>query len=99
MNSQAIAQTILAQLGGNRFAAMTGAKNFLRLDSGLQFDIPRANGIRKVRVELNGNDLYDVTFYKVLGVNVSPVAELQDLYADQLQSNFTEQTGLYTRLS
>jgi hypothetical protein len=98
MNSQAITQTIFAQLGGNRFAAMTGAKNFVRVDNGLQFDIPRANGIRRLRVELKGNDLYDLTFYKMLGGNVSPVAELQDVYADSLQANFTEQTGLATRL-
>lgn len=31
-NNQQIAQTILAQLGGNKFIAMTGAKDFIALN-------------------------------------------------------------------
>lgn len=33
------AQTILNQLGGNRFVAMTGAKNFVALENGIKFNI------------------------------------------------------------
>lgn len=36
-----IAQTIYEQLGADRFAFMTGAKNIVGLDEGLMFSIPR----------------------------------------------------------
>ena len=39
--SNTIAQTILTQLGGNRFLAMTGAKDLVNTGKGLQFAIGR----------------------------------------------------------
>ncbi len=39
--STTIAQTILTQLGGNRFLAMAGAKQLVDLGNGLQFAIGR----------------------------------------------------------
>jgi len=69
MNS---AQQILSQLGGNRFIAMTGAKMFTQDQNALNFRLPAnfANqGINHVRIELNGNDLYDIRFGKVRGLN------------------------------
>ena len=98
MNS---AQQILSQLGGNRFIAMTGAKMFTQDQNALNFRLPAnfANqGINHVRIELNGNDLYDIRFGKVRGLNFKVVSTLSDVYADTLQTVFTDVTGLDTRL-
>ncbi len=60
-----IAATILNQLGGNRFIAMTGAKNFLATGDGLRFSIGRnASKANRVEIKLNGLDLYDIEFVK-----------------------------------
>ena len=60
-----IAATILNQLGGNRFIAMTGAKNFLATGDGLRFSIGRnASKANRVEIKLNGLDLYDIEFTK-----------------------------------
>ena len=36
-----VANTILNQLGGNQFLAMTGCKNLLGFENGLQMRIPK----------------------------------------------------------
>ena len=61
-----IAQTILQQLGGNKFIAMTGAKNLGFTNKGLQMKIGRnAKGVTHVIIELTSMDLYDIEFVKV----------------------------------
>lgn len=91
------AVTILNQLGGKRFTAMTGAKNFgiVSGGNGIGFMIPRSNGIRGVRIILSGLDLYDMVF---LDSKFDLVREFKGVYNDQLQDIFTEVTGLSTRL-
>ena len=60
-----IANIIYQQLGGGRFAAMTGAKNFVALENGIKFNIGRnASKANTVKITLNGLDLYDVEFIK-----------------------------------
>jgi hypothetical protein len=95
-----VAETILAQLGGARFKMMTGAKNFVGGSDSLSFSIPKAKkGINKVRIVLKANDLYQVTFFKLgRSLIVNTIAIKEDIYADQLQEIFTNETGLYTRL-
>lgn len=95
-----IAQTILAQLGGNKFIAMTGAKDFVGGDDTLRFKIPKSNDINLVRVTLDFNDTYRVTFSNW---NARKLAErivhtVDNVYADGLRDLFENQTGLYTRL-
>jgi len=98
-----IAQTILAQLGGNKFAVMTGAKNFA-FDSkdqcgSLIFAIGRnSKGINRVAVTLTADDLYDVTFYSLRSLKLTTKGEAKGIYADRLRDVFTEHTGLYTSL-
>lgn len=59
------ANTIYQQLGGGRFSAMTGAKNFVALDNGIRFNIGRnASKANTVKITVNGLDLYDVEFIK-----------------------------------
>lgn len=74
--NMSVANTILSQLGGNRFTVMTGAKNYAAIDRGLQFDIGK-NGSQanRVRVTLRGDDTYDMEFIKK-GSNVNPYSVL-----------------------
>jgi len=93
-------ETTINQLGGHRFIAMTGAKNFVfdRKNSTLTFQIGRGakNAVNYVKVRLNGLDLYDVSFYRKWGTNFRLIVQETDLYFDQLQPIFTENTGFYT---
>lgn len=104
---QIVAQTILEQLGGRRFLAMTGAKyltSFMKEPGcyGLQMTLPKGfakNGISMVRIWLSTADLYEFEGFSVKGVNYQPIALAPSgIYADQLQRAFTEFTGLDTRL-
>lgn len=92
---------ILKQLGGNRFIAMTGAKNFVRDNKRRQisFKIGRnAKRINGVRIRLNSMDTYDIQFLRLKKFDVEIISEEKNVYNDQLQSIFTKHTGLYTSL-
>ncbi|ENK2559708.1 hypothetical protein AB3B79_003801 [Escherichia coli] len=100
-----VATEILNQLGGNRFIAMTGAKNFAYFDEdgecGLSFRLPSKfamNGINLVKIKLTFSDTYQVTFSCVRGAMVKEVSTFDNVYCDQLECLFNEQTGLATRL-
>ncbi|WP_323086607.1 hypothetical protein [Providencia alcalifaciens] len=99
--NQEIATTILSQMGGNRFIVMTGAKHLGFIENGLQFKLPArfaAKGINCVQVILDPSDTYTMRFLKISRVNIEEVEKTEGLFFDQLQSTFTEQTGLYTHL-
>lgn len=90
-----IAQTILQQLGGNKFVAMTGASNLLGSDNGLSFKIGRnQKGVTHVRVTLTAMDDYIVEFLRIRGAKVDPVAFCQDIYGDTLARTVADKTGL-----
>lgn len=68
-NAKFVATEILNQLGGNRFIAMTGAKNFACFDEngecGLCFRLSSKfamKGIHLVKIKLTFSDIYLVTF-------------------------------------
>jgi len=95
------AEEVLKQLGGNRFIAMTGAKNFVKNDKerSITFKLPRAkSGINYVKVSLTSMDLYDVEFLSIRGTKIKTVSKEKGVYNDQLQSIFTKNTGLNTSL-
>jgi hypothetical protein len=99
MNAQRrldVAKTILAQLGGARFIAMTGAKDLLAIDDGLQIRVP-SRKVNRIMITLR-DDRYDMQFIRVHGLKVTNVARVEGVYADQLAELFTEHTGLDTRL-
>lgn len=92
-------RTLLQQLGGNRFIAMTGANTFIRGDNYVSFRIPRAkDGINYVKITLNSKDLYDMEFGMIRTPKYFKRETVNDVYSEQLQEVFTEKTGLYTRL-
>ena len=95
------AEEVLKQLGGNRFIAMTGAKNFVKNDKerSIVFKIPRAkSSITHVKITLTSMDVYNVEFISVRGTNMKTVKLVKGIYNDQLQSIFTQYTGLNTSL-
>lgn len=99
-NTTTIAETILQQLGGRRFIAMTGSSNFI--DGGNYINMKLTKNACKaqyLRIELNSMDTYDMTFYRVdKELNRTTVAECNGVYCDMLQDIFTQKTGLYTKL-
>lgn len=102
MSDLTVAKTILAQLGANMFKAMTGAKNFIGSDDGLSFQFPNRKGANRCSVKLTSMDLYDVEFARIRCRKGIPerkvMATHNGIYADQLRSIFTSETGLYTSL-
>src|SRR4051812_14375724 len=85
-NDMTIASTILAQLGGNKFVAMTGAKNFVNGGNYLQFSIGRnSSKTNSVRVTLQANDTYVMHFFKISTrtLDCTMLDLRSDLYADQ----------------
>lgn len=102
MTNIEIANTILSQLGGGsrKIAIMTGANQFMALESGVQFKFPQrvASKGNCVRIVLDADDTYTVTFFAKRGVTVKEIKTVKEVYCDQLQSIFEAQTGLYLSL-
>ena len=99
-----IAQTILAQLGGHRFLSMTGARNLIGGENYLTFALPAGfakDGINKIRITLDWTDTYT---FEALKIHRGPelkfdtIVKMERVYAEDLQSIFTEVTGLDTHL-
>jgi len=104
-----VAKTILAQLGGGRFVAMTGARKMSGDEDTLLIHLPARfakDGITAVKIKLEANDTYTMTFYKVTkargqwtgGTTYLTIAEVEDVYNDSLRSVFESKTGLATSL-
>lgn len=93
------ANTILEQLGGNKFRAMTGAKDFVGDTRALQFRLPKnPKGVTNVRIELADDDTYTVKFFKIRKWDVTALGEQAMVYADSLRAVFESGTGLRTTL-
>jgi hypothetical protein len=95
-----IANTIIGQLGGRRFRVMTGARDFLALDSGVSFKLPAFPGVQcnAVRVVLEASDTYTVEFLRVWGRSVKSLSVHSDIYAEDLSGLFERETGLRVSL-
>ena len=78
------ADITLKQLGGNKFIAMTGAKQFSFGKQGLGFRIGKnSKSINYVRVDLKSNDLYDMEFIRIRGTKIKVVKKVTGVYNDQ----------------
>ncbi len=96
-----VAETILAQLGGQRFIAMTGAKDFVGNDTMLMFALPgrmAKNKANKCRITLNPMDTYDLEFFRIRKLMLVVTETIAGVYAEDLQRVFTKATGLDTHL-
>lgn len=95
----AVANTILAQLGGNKFIAMTGAKDLTGRSEGLSFRIGRnAKSVTHVRVTLDSADTYQIQFLRIRGVQRTLLSTWDGIYAERLAHTFTVVTGMETHL-
>lgn len=106
-----IATTILDQLGGQSFIAMTGASHFADKSNTLSMRLPRnKSGANRLDITLTPMDDYTMHFYKYTAARMRPktgrwVAEkivdkatVETVYCDTLQEQFTAITGLATHL-
>jgi hypothetical protein len=105
-----IAGEILRQLGGNKFIAMTGAKNLVYSENEkgntiLTFKIGQnSKRINYIRIEyVGGIDLYNIEFInyrmgKNYDVNLKQIAHHEQIYNDMLVPIFEQETGMYTKL-
>ena len=110
--TMSIAGTILEQLGGNKFIAMTGASHFVSDGNTLRMTLPK-NGSKANRLYITldeGTDTYTMHFFRYTSPRmntktftftsekVKEIYETSGVYFDQLQPIFTSVTGFYTHL-
>lgn len=95
-----VAQTILAQLGGNKFLAMTGAKSLVGSDNSLTFKIGRGatNKATHCRITLEISDTYTVEFFQYRSLDMKPLSKVSGAYCDNLRAVFESATGMRTSL-
>ena len=96
-----VAHTILAQLGGSKFVAMTGAHSLTSGPTALSMRIGRnAKRVSAIRVELRADDTYTMIGFRSrpFPVCVEETFRLDGLYCDMLADAFESKTGLATSL-
>jgi hypothetical protein len=87
------AATILKQLGGSKFIAMTGATCYS--DGNTLVSKFKGSKIANIMyVTLNSLDLYDVKICKYRALEVKTIVEIENVYADMLKSIFENTTKL-----
>lgn len=100
-------EQLLAQLGGNKFLAMTGAKDLVtdEKNNSLTMSLPKNESrANRLIITLQDDDLYTVKFFNLTTKRGSSVpvskqkASFNNVAADQLQELFTTITGLSTSL-
>lgn len=100
-SNNGVANIIVQQLGGSRkLQMMIGLRQILteRNAVTLVFPKPKHKGaVNRVRITLNGMDLYDMEFIRTHGRSVKVVKEFNDVYAEDLKDRFEDGTGLYIR--
>ena len=107
--SKQVAETILVQLGGNKFIAMTGATQLGYDDNALNMKLGSGttNKATHLRIALDPmTDTYRMEFLrlnkgnarKCIPISVDKLPPIYGLHADDLQRVFTEQTGMRTSL-
>lgn len=98
-----VAETVLAQLGGQAFIRMTGARDIVGSDHRLTFRLPRgfAKGrINRVEIVLDASDTYLMRFQRWDNRRLAPVqiALRSGVYCEELAATFRDETRLETRL-
>jgi len=106
-----ITKTILEQLGGSKFVAMTGSKNFVSDGNTLRMKLAKNKSkANTLWITLNASDTYKMEFMKVtagrlnkktfdwIEEKVVVISAVDNAYDDMIQSIFTDVTGLDTHL-
>ena len=86
MSNLKVPETILEQLGGNKFRMMTGAKNFGGTEDSLSMRIGRnSSNSNYLKITLNQMDTYDMKFCKLTRkFEEKSVTEYNNIYNDML---------------
>lgn len=94
-----VANTILAQLGGNKFIAMTGAKDISSEKDALNFKLPKMakNKSNFITIKLV-NDEYTIKFFKYAKFDLTEISKFDNVQASDLTKVFERETGLATKL-
>ena len=95
-----VAKEIYRQLG-KKALYMMGMKHVSSSDEKMGALNIRFTGSKKcnhVKIVLNFQDTYDITFYKIRGMDYKIIAEYEDIYVDQLHDIIESETGLYLSL-
>lgn len=94
-----VAMTILEQLGGKMFIALTGAKHFVDTKYSLQMVLPDSKHGRNVKfiIHLTPMDTYTFQIGKVSSTSHEyvPIETRADVYCDNMKDHFEDMTGLY----
>ena len=94
----------MEQIGGKRFAVMTGSRDFVDMGNGLRMSLAR-NKTSANRLDIiydAGTDLYNMRFYrktfskKTFESKSKDVEVHEGIFFDMLEEVFTQVTGLYT---
>ena len=106
-----IQQIILEQLGGQKFIAMTGSKDFIGDKDTLRMSLAKnASKANRLWITYNPDDTYTMEFFRYTAprfnsktlefseAKTEKVKTYSHIYCDQLQELFTEVTHMYTRL-
>lgn len=100
-SNKEIAMTIINQMGGPKFVAMTGSKNFIYNHNSVTMELTRNKGRAKfLNIELTVMDTYKMTFSRFDSKTFDRVIlkEYENVYNDGLAEIFESFTGLRTRL-
>src|SRR3990167_5993150 len=92
-----VACEILKQLGGHRFIAMTGAKNFTCDDNSMGFMLSGTmtkDRINFVKITLNCMDTYDLEFKNIRASVIKDICSFEGAYNDMLRNIVSDRTGL-----
>lgn len=94
-----VTDTIIEQLGGARFAVMTGASFFVsEIDRCVNVKFAGSGKANFMQVTLELDDTYTVSFSQTRGLKMKNVSKYYMVHATDLQWLFTNVTGLLTRL-
>jgi len=97
-----VQQTIIDQMGGNKFRVMVGCKRMI-VDGekpAVTFEIGSGANkrIRFVKVELMADDTYTMSFSKIYKHEHKLIISHGGIYCDGLKKVFEKETGFYTSL-
>lgn len=91
-------QLTASQNGTRKLYAMVGSRQFA-FDSSkapnVNFRFQGSEACNHVNIQLNGADLYNMTFNKIQGFDIQQVKHFENVYCDSLLEIFESETGLY----
>ncbi|MBQ9433555.1 MAG: hypothetical protein IJU26_04980 [Synergistaceae bacterium] len=91
-----VPEIIFQQLGGRRFAAVTGSRNFTGYNNGLTMTLAKNESeANRLAITLTPEDTYIMRFFKSSPTRgtINEIEVFDDVYCDQLQDLFEQVTG------